>query len=87
MPELQIAPRTTDPTLHALCRVTLGCKGAAQGPGGEGRGMSMSSHEYKMIKRQETMGSLSREITTKISQGYVLLNILIINLEKGNGVA
>lgn len=33
------------------------------------------------------MGSLSREITTEISQGYVLLNILIINLEKGNEVA
>lgn len=53
LPELQIAPRTTNPTLHVLCRVTLGCKGAAQGPGGEGKGMSVSSHECKMIKRQE----------------------------------
>lgn len=33
------------------------------------------------------MGSLSREITTKISQGNMVLNILIINLEKGNEVA
>lgn len=33
------------------------------------------------------MGSLSRKITTKISQGNMMLNILIINLEKGNEVA